>query len=131
MASSVVPSYLPMVRRRKNLPYTEAERDWQLIRRGRYVEYNLVYDRGTKFGLVTPQARIESIFISLPLLARWEYKHLPTPGSREEALMTVLKQPKEWVADDKQSNEFVEETEDGKVRIGYFDKDGKLILAEI
>lgn len=64
---------------------------------GRYVEFNLVYDRGTKFGLVTPQARIESIFISLPLLARWEYRHEPETGSEEEKLMHVLQTPIEWV----------------------------------
>jgi coproporphyrinogen III oxidase len=64
----------------------------------RYVEYNLVYDRGTKFGLVTPQARIESIFISMPLNARWEYKHKIEPGSPEDELTKVLVEPREWVA---------------------------------
>ena len=63
----------------------------------RYVEFNLVYDRGTKFGLNTPGARIESILMSLPLTARWEYMHQVEPGSPEEKVMNVLKTPREWV----------------------------------
>ena len=63
----------------------------------RYVEFNLVHDRGTKFGLNTPGARIESILMSLPLTARWEYMHQPKVGSPEEELVRVLKQPKEWI----------------------------------
>ena len=63
----------------------------------RYVEFNLVYDRGTKFGLCTPGSRIESILMSLPLTARWEYMHVPTAGSREAKLMEVLKNPKDWL----------------------------------
>lgn len=63
----------------------------------RYVEFNLVYDRGTKFGLYTPGARIESILMSLPLEARWEYMHAPEKGSREEELLQVLRTPREWV----------------------------------
>lgn len=102
MANSVNETYLPMVIARKDLPYTEQERDWQLVRRGRYVEFNLVYDRGTKFGLVTPQARIESIFISLPLTARWEYKHEVADDSREGKLMAMLRDPIEWVETDEE-----------------------------
>ena len=89
--------YLPIVKARKDEAYTDAMREWQLIRRGRYVEYNLVYDRGTTFGLETAEARIESIFCSMPLMARWEYKHEVEPGSPEDALMQVLKAPKDWV----------------------------------
>ena len=63
----------------------------------RYVEFNLVHDRGTKFGLNTPQARIESILMSLPLTARWEYMHTPQPGSPEAKLTDVLKTPRNWV----------------------------------
>ena len=63
----------------------------------RYVEFNLVYDRGTKFGLYTPGARIESILMSLPLTARWEYMHQPEPGSSEEQMMNVLRNPRDWV----------------------------------
>ena len=63
----------------------------------RYVEFNLVYDRGTKFGLYTPEARIESILMSLPLEARWEYMHAPEKGSKEEKLLQVLRNPRNWV----------------------------------
>lgn len=62
----------------------------------RYVEFNLVYDRGTKFGLYTPGSRIESILMSLPLTARWEYMHTPEQGSREEKLLEVLRNPRDW-----------------------------------
>ena len=80
--NAVIPSYLPMVRKNKILLYTEQERNWQLVRRGHYAEFNLVYDRGTKFGLYTPGARYESILMSLPLNAKWEYMHEVVPGSK-------------------------------------------------
>ncbi|XP_066951001.1 oxygen-dependent coproporphyrinogen-III oxidase [Macrobrachium rosenbergii] len=96
-ADSVIPSYIPIVKKHKNDAVTEAERRWQLLRRGRYVEFNLVYDRGTKFGFATPNARIESILMSLPLHARWEYMHKPEPGSPEYKLTEVLKNPKDWL----------------------------------
>ncbi|XP_071535893.1 oxygen-dependent coproporphyrinogen-III oxidase [Panulirus ornatus] len=96
-AESVVPSYLPLVKKHKNDPVTDAERRWQLLRRGRYVEFNLVYDRGTKFGFATPNARIESILMSLPLHARWEYMHQPEPDSREYKITEVLKNPRDWI----------------------------------
>ncbi|GAB7366100.1 hypothetical protein MBLNU230_g7662t1 [Neophaeotheca triangularis] len=92
-----LPSYLPILEKRKDMPYGEKEKLWQQLRRGRYVEFNLVHDRGTAFGLNTPGARIESILMSLPLTARWQYMHEPEKGSREERLMTVLKKPVEWV----------------------------------
>ncbi|KJE89912.1 coproporphyrinogen oxidase [Capsaspora owczarzaki ATCC 30864] len=90
-------AYLPIIMRRRNLPFTEEQKRWQQLRRGRYVEFNLVHDRGTKFGLATPGARIESILMSLPLTARWEYCHEPAPGSVEEELLAVLRSPKNWV----------------------------------
>nr|CAG4651754.1 EOG090X04L5 [Triops cancriformis] len=96
-AESVVPSYLPLVRKHKNDAYTLAQKEWQLLRRGRYTEFNLVYDRGTKFGLYTPGARFESILMSLPLYAKWEYMHAPDPGSPEEKLTKVLREPRDWV----------------------------------
>lgn len=96
-AHSVIPSYMPLVRSHKNDAYGEKERTWQLLRRGRYVEFNLIYDRGTKFGLYTPGARYESILMSLPLTARWEYMHEPKDSSPEGQLMKVLKNPREWV----------------------------------
>lgn len=92
-----LPSYLPILQRRKDLAYTEKERQWQQLRRGRYVEFNLVHDRGTAFGLNTPGARIESILMSLPLTARWQYQHEPEKGSREERLLGVLRDPVDWV----------------------------------
>jgi len=91
---SFVDTYAPIVNRRRNDPYGEAERQFQLYRRGRYVEFNLIYDRGTAFGLAT-QGRTESILMSLPPLARWEYDWTPKPGSREEAAMRCF-QPRDW-----------------------------------
>ncbi|XP_043224240.1 oxygen-dependent coproporphyrinogen-III oxidase-like [Amphibalanus amphitrite] len=96
-AEAVLPSYLPILQKHKDDGYGYAERQWQLLRRGRYVEFNLIYDRGTKFGLFTPGARYESILMSLPLTARWEYMHAPKPGSPEERLTEVLKNPRDWV----------------------------------
>ncbi len=92
-----LPSYMPLVRRRKDMPFTPQEKEWQQLRRGRYVEFNLVHDRGTSFGLNTPGARVESILMSLPLTAKWMYMHEPEKGSREERLVNVLRQPAEWV----------------------------------
>lgn len=96
-ADSVIPSYLPIVQKHKKDTYSYKEREWQLLRRGRYVEFNLIYDRGTKFGLYTPGARFESILMSLPLKARWEYMHKPEPGSREAKLVDVLRNPRDWI----------------------------------
>ncbi|EGP90071.1 unnamed protein product [Zymoseptoria tritici ST99CH_1E4] len=92
-----LPSYIPIIQKRKDMPFTEKEKQWQQLRRGRYVEFNLVHDRGTAFGLNTPGARIESILMSLPLTARWQYQHEPEKGSREDRLLNVLKNPVEWV----------------------------------
>jgi coproporphyrinogen III oxidase len=94
---SFLRSYLPILKRRMDEPYTIEEKQWQQLRRGRYVEFNLVHDRGTKFGLATPGPRIESILMSLPLTARWQYQHLPTPGSSEAQLLAVLREPKDWI----------------------------------
>ncbi|XP_076009601.1 oxygen-dependent coproporphyrinogen-III oxidase, mitochondrial [Genypterus blacodes] len=96
-ASTVVPCYLPIVQKHLNDPVTAEEKDWQQVRRGRYVEFNLVYDRGVKFGLATPGSRIESILMSLPLTARWEYMHEPAKGTQEAQMLDVLRNPKEWV----------------------------------
>jgi coproporphyrinogen III oxidase len=79
------------------MPYNFDQQRWQKLRHGRYVEFNLVHDRGTKFGLATPGSRIESILMSLPLTASWEYCHEPDSGSEEERLLNVLKHPKDWV----------------------------------
>lgn len=95
-AGAFLPAYLPLVERRHALPFTPEQKDWQQLRRGRYVEFNLVYDRGTKFGLQTA-GRIESILMSLPLTARWEYNHQPAPESEEGRLLAVLREPRAWV----------------------------------
>ncbi|PUZ24468.1 coproporphyrinogen oxidase [Chitinophaga costaii] len=87
-------AYLPIVQRTKDKVYTQAHRNWQAYRRGRYVEFNLIHDRGTLFGLKT-NGRIESILMSLPPLARWEYDYHPQPGSPEAQLVAYL-QPRQW-----------------------------------
>lgn len=87
-------AYLPIVEKTMHLPYTEAHRSWQAYRRGRYVEFNLIHDRGTLFGLKT-NGRTESILMSLPPVARWEYDFHPEPGSPEAQLVEYLK-PREW-----------------------------------
>ncbi len=95
-AEAFLPAYLPIIERRKNLPFTDAHRRWQTLRRGRYVEFNLVNDRGTAFGLKTG-GRVESILMSLPPVAGWEYDYQPTPGSEEARLLEVLKRPQKWI----------------------------------
>jgi len=89
-------AYQPIVERRRNLPYGERERAFQCYRRGRYVEFNLVYDRGTLFGLQSG-GRTESILMSLPPLVEWRYDWKPEPGSPEEKLYTEFLRPRDWV----------------------------------
>ena len=96
IGDSFLDAYLPIVEKRKELPYTKAQKDWQEIRRGRYVEFHLVHDKGTLFGLKT-NGRIESILMSLPPRVQWRYDHQPDPGSEEEKLINVLKNPIDWV----------------------------------
>merc|ERR1719183_1708145 len=94
--NAVTDAYLPIVAKRKDSPFTEQEKEWQLMRRGRYVEFNLVYDRGTVFGLKTG-GRIESILMSLPETARWEYNHKVAEGTPEAEIMDACRTPREWV----------------------------------
>jgi len=96
VGNSFIEAYIPIVNRRKSLSYTDAQRDWQEIRRGRYVEFNLVHDKGTLFGLKT-NGRIESILMSLPAHVQWRYNHQPEKGSEEARLIEVLENPKAWV----------------------------------
>jgi len=88
-------AYLPLVEKRKDIPYGDREMYWQEIRRGRYVEFNLIHDRGTLFGLKT-KGRTESILMSLPPRARWVYDYHPQPGSKEDELLQVCLNPREW-----------------------------------
>jgi coproporphyrinogen III oxidase len=90
-------AYTPIVERRRGLPYGERERDFQAYRRGRYVEFNLVHDRGTLFGLQSG-GRTESILMSLPPLVKWRYDWRPEPGSAEEKLYTDFLKPRDWLA---------------------------------
>lgn len=96
MGKSFLPSFMPIMEKRKDLPFTEEQRYWQELRRGRYVEFNLVHDRGTLFGLRT-NGRTESILMSLPPRVRWDYNVQPKEGSPEADLVAVLKEPKNWI----------------------------------
>ena len=89
-------AYLPIVIKRKDMPYGDREVEWQEIRRGRYVEFNLIHDRGTLFGLKT-SGRTESILMSLPPRARWEYNYQPAEGSPEAELLDACRHPRDWV----------------------------------
>ena len=96
IGDSYIEAYQPIVQKRKAMPWTEAQRDFQLHRRGRYVEFNLVYDRGTLFGLQSG-GRTESILMSLPPLVKWDYQWAPAPGSEESRLYDVLGCPRDWL----------------------------------
>jgi coproporphyrinogen III oxidase len=98
VAEHFLPAYLPIAARRCDLPYGERERDFQLYRRGRYVEFNLVYDRGTLFGLQSG-GRTESILMSLPPLVKWRYDWQPAPGTPEAELYEKFLRPREWAAE--------------------------------
>jgi coproporphyrinogen III oxidase len=94
-AHAFLPAYVPIVERRNGMEYGDRERQFQLYRRGRYVEFNLVYDRGTIFGLQT-NGRTESILMSLPPLVRWEYNYQPEPNSPEAELYNTFLKPQDW-----------------------------------
>lgn len=96
IGNSFPEAYLPIVERRKDLPFTGAQKTWQEIRRGRYVEFNLVHDKGTLFGLKT-NGRIESILMSLPPKVQWVYDHHPEAGSDEEKLIQIVQNPIDWI----------------------------------
>ena len=96
VGDSFLEGYVPIIEKRKEMSFTKSQKDWQEIRRGRYVEFNLVHDKGTLFGLKT-NGRIESILMSLPPKVQWVYDHHPKEGSEEEKLLNVLKNPVDWV----------------------------------
>ena len=97
VGNSFLDSYIQIVEKRKEISFSKEHKDWQEVRRGRYVEFNLVHDRGTLFGLKT-NGRIESILMSLPPIVQWKYDHHPNENSEEAKLLEVLKSPKEWVS---------------------------------
>jgi len=96
VGNSFLEAYVPIVEKRKDLEYSQENRNWQEIRRGRYVEFNLVHDKGTLFGLKT-NGRIESILMSLPPHVQWVYDHHPEAGSEEEKLIKILENPIDWL----------------------------------
>lgn len=95
VALGILPSWEPIVKKHKDEPVSQEQREWQLLRRGRYLEFNLLYDRGVKFGL--DGGRIESIMVSAPPLVSWKYNIVPEEGSPESNLLDVLKTPRSWV----------------------------------
>ena len=97
LANSYLEAYVPIVEKRKDIEYTPEQREFQEYRRGRYVEFNLVFDRGTLFGLQSGVGRIESILMSLPPTVRWVYDWKPAPGSREEKLYTDFLPHRDWL----------------------------------
>lgn len=96
VGETFLPTYVELIRRNKDMQFEEKHKSWQKLRRGRYVEFNLVYDRGTKFGLET-DGRTESILMSLPPEACWEYDHVPVKGSEEEKTLNYLKKGINWL----------------------------------
>ena len=96
IGNTFLDSYLPIIENNRSKSYTDEQKKWQLLRRGRYVEFNLVYDRGTLFGLKT-NGRIESILMSLPEFAYWEYSHSPAPESEEGKSLQLFVKGIDWL----------------------------------
>ena len=92
---SIVPAYLPLVAKHKDDEYTPQQKEWQQMRRGRYVEFNLLYDRGTKYGIQSGR-RVEAVMCSMPPMVSWTYGHSPAPGSPEAALYARYLVPQDW-----------------------------------
>mmetsp|Transcript_52700 Transcript_52700/g.127764 ORF Transcript_52700/g.127764 Transcript_52700/m.127764 type:complete len:252 (+) Transcript_52700:356-1111(+) len=96
VANTWMPSWLPIIEKRRDMSYTDQQKQWQLLRRGRYLEFNLLYDRGVAFGLQVPNPRVEGVMVSAPPLIAWEYNHQILDGSEEARIMDVLKNPVDW-----------------------------------
>jgi coproporphyrinogen III oxidase len=96
VGNSYLDAYVPILRKRKDIAFGEREKHFQKYRRGRYVEFNLVFDRGTIFGLQSGVGRIESILMSLPPEVRWEYAYSPAPGTDEARLYSDYLRPRDW-----------------------------------
>lgn len=111
IGDSFLPAYVPIIKQRKDTPYSDAQRQFQLYRRGRYVEFNLVFDRGTLFGLQSG-GRVESILMSLPPMVRWQYNWSPEHGTEEEKLYSYYLQSRDWLAE--QSAEVGEQNSEDK-----------------
>lgn len=97
VAEGWMPSWLPIVERNKDKEYSEQQKQWQCLRRGRYLEFNLLYDRGVKFGLANANPRVEGVMVSAPPMIAFEYNHHIEEGTDEERLVKVLKKPRDWV----------------------------------
>lgn len=102
VGNAFAPIYTHFMKKNHSIPFGEKQKQWQYLRRGRYVEFNLVWDRGTKFGLET-DGRTESILMSLPPQANWEYNHQPEPGSAEEKTLSLLRKGVDWVSPERTS----------------------------
>ncbi|KAL7462296.1 hypothetical protein ACHAXS_002679 [Conticribra weissflogii] len=97
VAQGWMPSWFPIVEKRGKLEYGDEEKHWQCLRRGRYLEFNLLYDRGVKFGLANANPRVEGVMVSAPPKIAFDYNHVPKEGSEEERLVKILKSPIDWV----------------------------------
>lgn len=97
VARGWMPSWLPIVDKNKNMEYSDEEKHWQCLRRGRYLEFNLLYDRGVKFGLANANPRVEGVMVSAPPMIAFDYNYVPKEGSEEERLVKILRNPKDWV----------------------------------
>ncbi|KAL3808440.1 hypothetical protein ACHAXA_003371 [Cyclostephanos tholiformis] len=98
VARGWMPSWLPIISRNHDRGYTIEQRHWQCLRRGRYLEFNLLYDRGgVRFGLANANPRVEGVMVSAPPMIAYDYNHVPSPGSKEGRLVEVLFKPRDWV----------------------------------
>lgn len=100
VAKSWLPSWRPIVEKRRKAKFTQQQKEWQLICRGRYLEFNMLYDRGVKFGLANANPRVEGVMVSAPPLIAWQYNYEIDKGSEEARLVEILKTPRDWATID-------------------------------